>query len=331
MSSSSRWSGGWVRPEESELSAIAGEVHLTAYDLRIRVAAGPARRGALDGGSWTKAIQGLAVDAGPGSRGPGLRRTKRHPRDGDGPRPAFRPRGQRWLHARRPRITRRPTVPPDARARPCGPHRTAPASSALRARLRQARARACGRQETVTVQEHDSTQSLCTSSPRGDGERPFILRGTRRSLRRARRRRGTRPTPEFPRHNRRLARARTDGLLRRSPRRRRPCAPPPHFARSYGRPEGGSSPWADHGADLAAHLLAEWVSQKDADPVSIAAQVDILGLQGWRDTENREAIPRPRPGSPRARGRVSPTARVSTRSRPSRSTTRSTSASASRS
>jgi len=41
---------------------------------------------------------------------------------------------------------------------------------------------------------------------------------------------------------------------------------PAHYTRSYGRPEGESSPWADHGADLAAHLLATWLSQKSSDP-----------------------------------------------------------------
>jgi hypothetical protein len=41
---------------------------------------------------------------------------------------------------------------------------------------------------------------------------------------------------------------------------------PTHYTRSYGRPEGESSPWADHGADLNAHLLAAWLSRAVGGP-----------------------------------------------------------------
>jgi hypothetical protein len=41
---------------------------------------------------------------------------------------------------------------------------------------------------------------------------------------------------------------------------------PTHYTRSYGRPEGESSPWADHGADLNAHLLAAWLSRPSGGP-----------------------------------------------------------------
>ncbi|HEY4015942.1 MAG TPA: hypothetical protein VGM06_21545 [Polyangiaceae bacterium] len=41
---------------------------------------------------------------------------------------------------------------------------------------------------------------------------------------------------------------------------------PSHYTRSYGHPEGESSPWADHDADLAAHLLARWLSRTSSDP-----------------------------------------------------------------
>ena len=37
---------------------------------------------------------------------------------------------------------------------------------------------------------------------------------------------------------------------------------PEHITRSFGRPGGGEGPWADHGADLAAHLLARWFATK---------------------------------------------------------------------
>jgi hypothetical protein len=37
---------------------------------------------------------------------------------------------------------------------------------------------------------------------------------------------------------------------------------PEHFTRSFGRPDGGTSPWADHGADLGAQLLALWFASK---------------------------------------------------------------------
>jgi hypothetical protein len=37
---------------------------------------------------------------------------------------------------------------------------------------------------------------------------------------------------------------------------------PGHITRSFGRPDGGAGPWADHDADLAAHLLARWFAQK---------------------------------------------------------------------
>jgi hypothetical protein len=41
---------------------------------------------------------------------------------------------------------------------------------------------------------------------------------------------------------------------------------PQHFERSFGRPDGGASPWADHGADLAAQLLALWFSHGSSSP-----------------------------------------------------------------
>jgi hypothetical protein len=37
---------------------------------------------------------------------------------------------------------------------------------------------------------------------------------------------------------------------------------PGHFTRSFGRPDGAAGPWADHDADLAAHLLARWFASR---------------------------------------------------------------------
>jgi hypothetical protein len=109
------------------------------------------------------------------------------------------------------------------------------------------------RQETITS-EHDAPQSLYVF--RNDGETPWILREREAHYDAL----GALAGPV--QHQNFLAaihvlRARAphahfDDRLAVHPRS------PEHFTRSFGRPDGEATPWADHGADLAAHLLATW-------------------------------------------------------------------------
>jgi hypothetical protein len=118
------------------------------------------------------------------------------------------------------------------------------------------------RRETMTS-EHDASQSLYIF--RADSETPWIMR--EREAHYAALGPGCGPVQ----HQNflaaiRILRARApnayfDDRLAVHPRS------PEHFTLSLGRPDGGALPWADHGADLAAYLLALWAASKAAgDP-----------------------------------------------------------------
>ncbi len=240
--------------EESELSAIAGEVHLTAYDLRIRVAAGlPAVvLSTADRDEASRVLQWMR-DRGHGALvcdvrsvipGTAMVPVRHFALEDDGLRadrasPDVLPyRQMRVLvhvaHTEQLRVVGHELVYVSPR-------------------------QGVRRQETVT-QEHDSTQSLYIF--RGDGERPFILRerdahygalgaaagpvqhlnflATIAALRRRRAsigllRRSPRRAPALPHALRPELRAPRGRLLAVGGPRRRPRGAPP---RRVGLPEG---------------------------------------------------------------------------------------------
>jgi hypothetical protein len=118
------------------------------------------------------------------------------------------------------------------------------------------------RRETMTS-EHDASQSLYIF--RADGETPWIMREREAHYSALGHACGPVQHQNFLAAIRAL-RARApnayfDDRLALHPRS------PEHFTLSLGRPDGGALPWADHGADLAAHLLALWAACKAAgDP-----------------------------------------------------------------
>jgi hypothetical protein len=119
------------------------------------------------------------------------------------------------------------------------------------------------RREKVTS-EHENSQSLYIF--RNDGEKPWILR--QHDAQYAALGEAFGPVQQ-------LNFIATIGALRaRAPHAHfddrlvlRPRSPE-HFGRSFGHPADRREglPWADHGADLAAHLLATWFGSKGADP-----------------------------------------------------------------
>jgi hypothetical protein len=115
------------------------------------------------------------------------------------------------------------------------------------------------RRETIT-NEHDAPQSLYVF--RVDGETPWIVREREAHY-------GSLGAAEGPVQHQnflgaiRALRARVpqayfDDRFAVHPRS------PEHFTRSFGRPDAGALSWADHGADLGAHLLALWFAYKAA-------------------------------------------------------------------